>query len=129
MATFKTCVRKQRKDGFYPVYIRISQGTEVKYLKTGKLASQSAVSKQGEVNDPYIQKYCSDRIVEYVEMLNKVDTRNWSLAEIVVITKRPKTLPVDIEPVERKFEKKEQQLNTLLEQQGELIEIIKEQLK
>ena len=52
-----------------------------------------------------------------------------SMAEIVVITKRPKTLPVDIEPVERKFEKKEQQLNTLLEQQGELIEIIKEQLK
>ncbi len=83
MATFKTCVRKQRKDGFYPVYIRISQGTEVKYLKTGKLASQSAVSKQGEVNDPYIQKYCSDRIVEYVEMLNKVDTRNWNLAEVV----------------------------------------------
>ena len=52
-----------------------------------------------------------------------------SMAEIVVITKRPKTLPVDIEPVERKFEKKEQQLNTLLEQQGELIDIIKEQLK
>lgn len=52
-----------------------------------------------------------------------------SMAEIVVITKRPKTLPVDIEPVERKFEKKEQQLNTLLEQQGELIGIIKEQLK
>ncbi len=52
-----------------------------------------------------------------------------SMAEIVVITKRPKTLPVDIEPVERKFEKKEQQLNILLEQQGELIDIIKEQLK
>lgn len=51
-----------------------------------------------------------------------------SMAEIVVITKRPKTLPVDIEPTERKFEKKEQQLNTLLEQQGELIGIIKEQI-
>lgn len=51
-----------------------------------------------------------------------------SMAEIVVITKRPKTLPLDIEPAERKFEKKEQQLNTLLEQQGELIGIIKEQI-
>jgi hypothetical protein len=24
MATFKACVQKERKDGFYPVYIRVT---------------------------------------------------------------------------------------------------------
>ncbi|EOS09651.1 hypothetical protein C801_01190 [Bacteroides uniformis dnLKV2] len=24
MATFRTCVQKQRKDGFYPVYIHVT---------------------------------------------------------------------------------------------------------
>jgi len=32
MATFKACVQKERKDGFYPVYIRVThhRGTQRK---------------------------------------------------------------------------------------------------
>ena len=32
MATFKVCVRKQRNDGFYPVYIRVSHKKKVGYI-------------------------------------------------------------------------------------------------
>lgn len=83
MATFIPCVRKKRKDGLYPVYIRVSVGTDVVYMKTDKLTTDAYLSKKGEINDPYVMKYCSNRIVEYVEMLNKVETANWSAKEIV----------------------------------------------
>lgn len=51
MATFKVCVRKQRNDGFYPVYIRISHKKKVGYIKTDKLVNEQGL-KKGEVVDP-----------------------------------------------------------------------------
>ena len=32
MATFKACVQKERKDGFYPVYIRVTHQIKVNTL-------------------------------------------------------------------------------------------------
>ena len=74
MATFKVCVRKQRNDGFYPVYIRVTHNRSVGYIKTGKLVNDAGL-RQGEVIDPYVMKFCSNRIVAYVERLNKVWAR------------------------------------------------------
>ena len=35
MATFKTCVQKQRKDGFYQVYIRVTHLEKEYVYKNG----------------------------------------------------------------------------------------------
>ena len=53
MATFKVCVRKQRNDGFYPVYIRVTHKKKVGYIKTDKLVNDQGL-KKGEVVDPFV---------------------------------------------------------------------------
>ena len=45
MATFSACVRNQRKDGYYPVYIRISQKSAPDYIKTDKLVNAKGLTK------------------------------------------------------------------------------------
>lgn len=52
-----------------------------------------------------------------------------SMSEIVVITKRPKTLPIDLETTEQKIERKEAQLDRMFDHQSRLIDIIAEQTK
>lgn len=37
MATFKAIVKSRRKDGFYPVYIRVTHQTKLAYIVTDKL--------------------------------------------------------------------------------------------
>lgn len=52
-----------------------------------------------------------------------------AMFEVVAITKRPKTMPIDLTTEEQRIERKEAQIDTILHQQGELISIIKEQMK
>ena len=52
-----------------------------------------------------------------------------AMFEVVAITKRPKTLPIDLTTESQRMERKESQLNTLLEQQGRLIGIIEKHTK
>lgn len=82
MATFKTCVRKQRKDGFWPVYIRVVAGRKVAYIKTDKLVTNDGL-RNGEVTDPYVMQHCTKLIVGYVDRLNRHDTSNWTLNEVM----------------------------------------------
>ena len=82
MATFKVCVRKQRNDGFYPVYIRVTHKKKVGYIKTDKLVNEQGL-KKGEVVDPFVMKFCSNRIVDYVDRLNKVTYDYWELSDII----------------------------------------------
>lgn len=81
MATFKTCVKSRRKDGFYVVYIRITHQKKIAYMPTGKMVSDKGLSK-GEVIDPYVLQYCSNKIVDYVNRLNKLDIDQWDVQEI-----------------------------------------------
>lgn len=83
MATFKAIVKARRKDGFYPVYIRVTHQTKLAYIVTGKLVNASGLSRTGEIEDPYVLQHCSRKIIEYVERLNKVDIENWSVREVV----------------------------------------------
>ena len=83
MATFKAIVKARRKDGFYPVYIRVTHQTKLAYIVTDKLVNASGLSRTGEIEDPYVLQYCSRKIIEYVERLNKVDIENWSVREVV----------------------------------------------
>lgn len=83
MATFKVCVRKQRKDGFYPVYIAVTHNSKIAYIKTDKLANSKTLGKNQKVEDPYVLRYCSNRILEYAEQLNRVNIEHWSVNDIV----------------------------------------------
>lgn len=83
MATFKAIVKARRKDGFYPVYIRVTHQTKLAYIVTDKLVNASGLSRTGEIEDPYVLQHCSRKIIEYVERLNKVDIENWSVREVV----------------------------------------------
>ncbi len=82
MATFKICVRKQRKDGFFPVYIRVIQNKKISYIKTDKIVSEKGIT-HGEVSDPYVVKFLSKRVVDYIERLNKVETEHWNVNDVV----------------------------------------------
>ena len=53
MACFKICVRKQRRDGLLPVYIRITHNRQVSYIKTDKYVGKEGLRK-GEIVDPAI---------------------------------------------------------------------------
>lgn len=83
MATFKACVKAKRKDGFYPVYIRVIHHKKVAYMPTDKMVNDKGLSKSGEIEDPYVMQFCTNRIVEYMEILNKVDTEHWTVKDVV----------------------------------------------
>lgn len=87
MATFKAIVKAKRKDGFYPVYIRVAHRRKLAYIPTDKFVRDSVLSRSGEIEDPYVLQYCSRKIIEFVEALNKVDTECWSVNDIVAYLK------------------------------------------
>lgn len=47
MATFKICVRKQRSDGFYPVYIRVTHNRKSSYIKMDKMVDKKGLTRTG----------------------------------------------------------------------------------
>ena len=53
MATFKAIVKSKRKDGFYPVYIRVAHRRKLAYITTDKFVRDSVLSRTGEIEDPY----------------------------------------------------------------------------
>lgn len=83
MATFKALVRNKRKDGFYQVYIRVMQNSKSQYIKIDKVVNDKGLTKDKQIKDPYVLKYCNDLIIQYIDMLNKIDTRNFSAKDIV----------------------------------------------
>lgn len=85
MANFKACVRRKRNDGFYPVYIRVTKGSQVKYIRTDKLATDDTLSKSGEITDPFVMEYVARRIREYGARLNRFDTEHMDIGQIVDI--------------------------------------------
>lgn len=83
MATFKVCVQKQRKDGFWPVYIRVIHHKKVAYMPTDKMVTNEGLSKHNEIEDPYVMKWASGRIIGYMDSLNKINIEHWTVKEIV----------------------------------------------
>ena len=83
MAVFKAVVRFKRPDGFYPVYIRVTHQRKAQYIKTDKLVEQKGVDKSNGIKDPYVMKYCANKISRFVEILNKQDISSWTIDEVV----------------------------------------------
>ena len=82
MATFKSCVQKERKDGFFPVYIRVTHRRTTQYIKTDKMVTRKELTKSNEIKDPFVLQFCTQRILEYNEKLNKVDIEHWTAKEV-----------------------------------------------
>ena len=83
MATIKAVVRKARTDGFFPVYIRIVHRSRMGYIKTDKIVSPKGIAKSGEIIDPVVNEYCAKAILRYSDMLNRVDSHNWSVRDVI----------------------------------------------
>lgn len=88
MATFKICLRKQRSDGFYPVYIRVTHNRQVSYLKTDKMVDKKGLSRSLEIKDVTILAYCANLINSYIERLNKEDILDWTVKEVVTFLEK-----------------------------------------
>ena len=83
MATIKAVVRKARTDGFFPVYIRIVHRSRMGYIKTDKIISPKEIAKSGEIIDPVVNEYCAKAILRYSDLLNRVDSHNWSVRDVI----------------------------------------------
>lgn len=83
MATFKATVRGVRKAGFMQVYIRVTHRTKHGYIKTDKMVTKKEVGKSNEIKDPFVMNYCTERIMEFNERLNRKDISRWTVAEVV----------------------------------------------
>ncbi len=83
MATLKAVVRKQRADGFYPVYIRIGHRSRMGYIMTNKVISPKHIAANGDFKDAVVNEYCSNLILKYTDMLNRKDVASLSVLEVI----------------------------------------------
>ncbi len=74
----KACVQWARKDGFYPVFIRVNHKRSTLYIKTDKMVTKRELSPSKDINDPVVMNFCTSLILEYMHRLNRVDIRNWT---------------------------------------------------
>lgn len=89
MATFKACVQKQRKDGFFPVYIRVTHRRATAYIKTDKMVTIRELTSANEIKDTFVLEFCIKTIHEYQDRLNRQDTRQWTVKQIVEFLTTP----------------------------------------
>ena len=84
MATLKATVKSKRKDGMYVVYIRFAHNRKVSYLRTSWLVNDRGISRnKKDIIDPIVIQQTSKLIAQYYEQLNRIDTLNWTVKEIV----------------------------------------------
>ena len=83
MATLKPCVQKQRSDGFYTVYIRVTHNRKLAYIKTSKVIDQRGLTKTNEIKDLAILKYCDDLVQSFTARLNTQRISQWTVQEVV----------------------------------------------
>lgn len=83
MATIKACVQRARKDGFFPVYIRVTHNRASLYIKTDKMVTKRELSRSKDITDPTVMQFCSTLILDYQNRLNAVDTRTWTTQMVV----------------------------------------------
>lgn len=82
MATLEACIRKELKDGFAPVYIRISQKSKTAYIKTHLNVEKRGVDGN-KIKDKRIINEAAIIIKDYYDRLNKVDTKNWDVKQVI----------------------------------------------
>ena len=84
MAFFKAKVLRQRKDGMYVVYIRVTQNRKSKYIRTSWVVGDDGLSRgKHDIIDPFVAEQTTKIISRYYNTLNRIDTQDWSVKEIV----------------------------------------------
>ena len=84
MAFFKAKVLRQRKDGMYVVYIRVTQNRESKYIRTSWVVGDDGLSRdKHDIIDPFVAEQTTKIISRFYNTLNRIDTKNWTVKEIV----------------------------------------------
>ena len=84
MPTFRITVQKQRNDGLWPVYIRVTHNRKTAFIKTSKMVDNKGLVKTTkEIKDPFVRKHCDIIIADYMDRINKVDTTFWSVQDVV----------------------------------------------
>ena len=84
MAFFKAKVLRQRKDGMYVVYIRVTQNRKSKYIRTSWVVGDDGLSRdKHDIIDPFVAEQTTKIISRYYNTLNRIDTQDWTVKEIV----------------------------------------------
>lgn len=83
MTTFKATVQKQRSDGYWPVYIRVTHQRKSGFVKTDKMVNRKGVDGSHGIKDPFVLQYCNRIIIQYCEMLNRIDTTEWTVHQVM----------------------------------------------
>lgn len=89
MATFKAVVRRPRADGFYSVYIRATHRRQTLFIKTDKMLTKRELTRKGEIADAFVLQFCTQKILEYQERLNRHDISQWTGAQVVEFLTTP----------------------------------------
>lgn len=82
MVSFKICLRNVNKNGFWPVYIRVTNNRRIGYIKTKWVVDKRGIGKNGQVKDPFVLENCSKKITEYIRRVNGIDTTEWDIGRI-----------------------------------------------
>lgn len=82
MASFKFCVRKVRKDGFMPVYLRLIHNRQTAYIKTSWIVDAKGVKRDGSIKDSFVMLKCMNMISGFIERLNSVDSSHWNVKRV-----------------------------------------------
>lgn len=83
MTTFKAMVQKPRKDGLYYAYIRVTHNRQSLYMRTDKMVSRKGVDSNSGIKDPFVLRFCNQKIIQYNEMLNRIATSDWTVHQVV----------------------------------------------
>lgn len=84
MATLKATVKSKRKDGMYVVYIHFAHNRKVSYLRTSWMVNDKGLSRnKKDILDPSVIQQTSRLIDNYYNILNRIDTQDWTVKEIV----------------------------------------------
>jgi site-specific recombinase XerC len=86
MATFEPCIRSLKSDGYAKVYIRVIQNTKPSYISTSYVVSGKQISGN-KIKDFFVITEIAPIIKKYIEKLNKLDTENWTVQEVVEFLK------------------------------------------
>lgn len=87
----KPSVQKQRADGYFPVYIRVTHDRRTAFIKTNKVVDRKSVTKNNEIRDNVVLRYCTELIGYYNQRLNMQDISKWSVKEVVAFLSTEET--------------------------------------
>ena len=63
------------------------QHKKIAYIPTDKYVNEQGLSSKSEVCDPYVVQYCLKKITYWMDRLNRVESEQWTVKEIVEYVK------------------------------------------